>query len=91
MKKEDFIQNRYGYCYYHVYRNKNKALIYGLYIHKRHRGKGKAKLLLQHVINEIKSLYDIEVINIFVQGKKGLDTEKISNFYKRMGLSVKNG
>ena len=66
--KKDFIQNKYGYCYYHIH--KNKALIYGLYVHKQYRKTRKAELLLQHVINEIKSLYNIEVLNIFVQNKK---------------------
>jgi len=88
--KEDFIQNRFGYCFYEI--KESSALIYNLYVHPEHRLKGMAKMLLQYVINEIRTLYHYDgEIEIDASPREGvISLEKLGLFYKKMGLKVLN-
>lgn len=86
---EDFIQNRFGYCFYEL--GKNTALIYGLYVHPEYRLQGKAKILLQHVINEIREAdYTGEIVIEAIPREDTISLEKVESFYERMGLKVLN-
>ena len=81
---EDFIQNRFGYCFYEL--RENTALIYNLYVRPEHRRMGNAKRLLQHVIQEIRETYTGE-IEVEVEPREcSINREKLIRFYKRMGL-----
>lgn len=86
---EDFIQNKFGYCFYEI--KESSALIYNLYVHPEYRLKGMAKILLQHVINEIKALCYAGEIEIEISPREGvISLEKLGSFYKKMGLKVLN-
>lgn len=86
---EDFIQNRFGYCFYEV--QEDSALIYNLYVHSEYRRQGKAKILLKHAINEIRFSGYIGEIEIEVLPRENfVDLKTLSSFYERMGLKVLN-
>lgn len=80
---ENFIQNKFGYCFYET---KKTALIYNLYVHPEHRRKGMAKILLQHVVNEIRCMGYFGEIGIQVEPREDIKKENIKKFYERMGL-----
>ena len=85
---EDFIQNRFGYCFYEI--KKNTALIYNLYIHPEYRRQGRAKKLLRILINEIREMGYVGEIEIDVAPKENsISLEKLSSFYMKMGLKEK--
>ncbi len=67
------------------------ALIYNLYVYPEHRLKGKAKILLQHVINEIReSGYRGEIDIEVIPREDIVSLEKLSLFYRKMRLNVLN-
>jgi ribosomal protein S18 acetylase RimI-like enzyme len=83
---EDFIQNRFGYCYYEIGTN---TLIYNLYVHPEYRLQGKAKMLLKHVVNEIRERgYSGEITIETAPKDETVSREKLSIFYARIGLTV---
>jgi GNAT superfamily N-acetyltransferase len=87
MGLEDFIQNRYGYCFYEI--QESIALIYNLYVHPEHRNQGKAGILLLHVINEIRHLgYNGELGIEAIPKENTISVEKLCSFYKKMGLKI---
>ena len=81
---EDFIQNRFGYCFYEI--KDGSALIYNLFVHPEFRRQGKAKRLLQLVINEIRESRYTGPIKIEAEQRAGIDLRRLTEFYKRMGL-----
>lgn len=84
---ENFIQNRFGYCYYEI--KKSIALIYNLYVYPEHRQKGMAKILLRHVIYEIRERgYTGEITIQIAPKEKSVIKEKLSLFYKKYGLTI---
>lgn len=84
---EDFVQNRFGYCFYAS--REGSALIYNLYVNPEYRRQGKAKMLLRHVINEIRDAGYVGEIEIQASPKEDdINSEKLSSFYERMGLKV---
>jgi ribosomal protein S18 acetylase RimI-like enzyme len=85
---EDFIQNRFGYCFYEV---PGIALIYNLYVHPEYRLQGKAKILLQHVVNEIRETgYNGEIEIEVAPREDAISIEKLGLFYEKMGLKILN-
>ena len=84
---EDFIQNRFGYCFYEI--KGGTALIYNLYVHPEHRLQGKARRLLQLVISEIiETGYDKDIKIEVAPRENSIQIENLNLFYKRMGLKI---
>lgn len=83
---EDFVQNKFGYCFYEVYGT--TTLIYNLYVYPEYRQQGKAKMLIRHVINEIRGAGCTGEIMVQCCPKGGIDPEKLKSFYERMGLKI---
>ena len=87
-ENENFIHNKYGYCYYSIEAN-DTAMIYNLYVEPEYRQKGHAENLIQLVIREIKKDGYNKEIQIEARPKE--DSINIGNliaFYKRMGLKI---
>lgn len=85
---EDFVQNRFGYCFYEV--QESTALIYNLYVHPEYRLQGRAKVLLNHVINEIREAGYMKEIEIEVIPREdSINTEKLCSFYESLGFIIK--
>jgi hypothetical protein len=85
---ENFIHDKYGYCYYYIYKNKN-PIIYNLYTELEYRRKGYAKKHLQFVINEIRKMGYINEIEIeAIPRENSIDYKKLISFYKSMGLKI---
>ncbi len=87
-ENENFIHNKYGYCYYEIDPVKN-PIIYNLFVHPPYRRNGHARKLLQYVINEIKQTGHKGEIVIQASPKdNSIDIEKLANFYTSMGLKI---
>lgn len=85
--EEDFIQNRFGYCFYEC--KKDSALIYNLFVYPEFRRQGKAKRLLRLVINEIRDSGYAGAINITVSPKdESVNIDRLSSFYQILGLKI---
>jgi len=87
-ENENFIHNKYGYCFYFIEAN-DTAIIFNLYVEPEYRQKGHAKKLIQMVIKEIKETgYDKE-IQIEAQPREdSINIENLIAFYKRLGLQI---
>ena len=83
---EDFIQNRFGYCFYEI--KETSAVIYNLYVHPEYRLQGKSQMLLRHVINEIRYIGYNGEIEIETLPRDNINLEKLKSFYERMGFKV---
>lgn len=87
MNDEDFIHNKFGYCYYQIC--KDSALIYGLYVEPEHRRQGNAKRLLQLVVNEIRYTGYAGDINVQVLAEEpGIETRRLIQLYKAFNLTI---
>jgi GNAT superfamily N-acetyltransferase len=87
---DDFIHNKYGYCYFEIEPGK-KPIIFNLYIHPQYRKQGHAKKLLQYVINEIRQTGYTGEINIEAAPRQeSIDFHNLAVFYLSMGLTVTN-
>lgn len=87
-ENENFIHNKYGYCYYSIEAN-DTAMIYNLYVEPEYRRKGHAKKLIQMVIREIREAGYNKEIQIEARPREdSIDVESLVAFYKRMGLKV---
>ena len=85
---DDFIHNKFGYCYYEIEPGKN-PIIFNLYVHPEYRRKGHAKQILEYVIGQIRAtgyrgMIDIEAI----PREQSIDRQSLSNFYTLIGLNV---
>lgn len=86
-KTEDFVHNRYGYCYFEI--SENDALIYNLYVEPEYRGKGHAKNLLMWVLNEIRKRDYYGVVKIECKpSEPDINKERLTKFYENLGLKV---
>lgn len=86
--EENFIHNKYGYCFYSVETN-DTAVIYNLYVEPEYRQKGHAKNLLQLVIGEIRRTGHRDEIQIEARPREdSIDVGNLSAFYSRLGLKV---
>ena len=85
-QEEDFIQNRFGYCFYSIGKS---CVVYNLYIHPKYRKQGRARKLLTFVINEIReSGYNGDIgIEVSPRGKS-INLTSLTVFYKDMGLKI---
>ena len=86
--EENFIHNRYGYCYFEVEEGK-VPIIFNLYVHPEYRRTGKAKELLSYVICKIRSLGytgDIDIESL--PREQSISSESLSEFYRSLGLHV---
>jgi len=85
-KNENFIQNKFGYCFYSL---GPCPLIYNLYVHSQYRRCGNSKRLLELAINEIRKIgYNGK---IYIQAKpieNSIDLNNLKKYYERMGLIV---
>lgn len=86
-ENENFIHNKYGYCFYCI--ESNVAIIFNLYVEPKYRQKGHAKKLIRLVINEIRDTgYDKEIQIEACPRDNSIDIESLIAFYKRMGLKI---
>ena len=84
---ENFIQNKFGYCFYCV--DPNSAIIYNLYVHPEFRNQGNSKKLLKYVIMEIQELGHVGDILIEVAPKEGsIPSDVLEDYYKKFGLKI---
>jgi GNAT superfamily N-acetyltransferase len=82
---EDFIHNKFGYCYYSL----KEHLIYNLYIRSQYRRCGHSKKLLKYVINEIRKTGYIGEIKIQAKPEEdSISSDKLIEYYKSMGLEI---
>jgi GNAT superfamily N-acetyltransferase len=87
-ENENFFHDKYGYCYYVIFKNKN-PIIFNLYIEPKYRHKGQAKKHLEYVINEIrKNGYNGEIEIEAKPREKSIKLEKLIAFYKKLNLKV---
>jgi ribosomal protein S18 acetylase RimI-like enzyme len=86
-ERENFIHNKYGYCFYSV--EDNTAMIYNLYIEQNYRKKGHAENLIRLVIREIRGTGYNGEIQIEAQPREdSISIEYLVTFYERLGLRV---
>lgn len=85
-ENENFIHNKYGYCFYSI---NDTAIIYNLYVEPEYRQKGHAKKLIQMVIKEIREAgYNKEIQIEACPREDSIDVENLVVFYKKMGLKI---
>jgi GNAT superfamily N-acetyltransferase len=85
---DDFIHNKYGYCYYEIEPGKN-PIVFNLYVHPQYRKQGHAKKILQYVINEIRQAGYLGQIDIEAAPRENsIEYEKLASFYENMGLHL---
>ena len=85
---DNFIHDKYGYCYYSIPLYKN-PIIYNLYTEPEYRKQGHAKRHLQYVINEIRKTGYTGPIDIETKPRENsIDINNLSSFYISMGLSI---
>ena len=85
-ENENFIQTKYGYCFYVM---DSRPFIYNLYVHPQYRRHGCSKVLLGLVIGEIqKSGYKGEIGIQAEPRENSIGLEYLTEYYKSMGLIV---
>jgi len=85
-ENENFIHNKYGYCFYSI---DDAAMIYNLYVEPVYRQKGHAKNLIQMAIREIREAGYNKEIQIEARPREdSINVENLVAFYKRMGLKI---
>ncbi|TCX51946.1 MULTISPECIES: GNAT family N-acetyltransferase [unclassified Dehalobacter] len=87
-ENENFIHNKYGYCFYSIEAN-DTALIYNLYVEPEYRQKGHAKNLIRLAIREIRATgYNIEIQIEARPREDSISIENLVAFYKKLGLKI---
>lgn len=87
---QNVIEDDFGYCCF-LFDEKGQAIVYNLYVYAEYRRQGKAKYILQKVINEIKvSGYNGQILIEAKPREDSVDIENLIAFYKTMGLKVLN-
>ena len=85
---ENFIHNKYGYCFYAIESN-DVAIIFNLYVEPEYRQKGHAKNLIRLAIREIREAAYTEEIQIEARPREdSINIENLVAFYEKMGLKV---
>ena len=83
---ENFVQTRFGYCFYDL---ETYPLIYNLYVHPEHRRCGHSKRLLQWVISEIRRTgYTGEISIEAFPKENSINLEDLVKYYESIGLKV---
>jgi ribosomal protein S18 acetylase RimI-like enzyme len=86
---ENFIQNKFGYCFYAI--QNNDAIIFNLYVHPEYRRCGHANRLIQLVINEIRFYGYTDKIKIeAIPKENSIDLKTLIKFYNKYNLDVIN-
>ncbi len=87
-ENENFIHNKYGYCYYSIETN-NTAMIFNLYVEPEYRQKGHAKNLIRLAIKEIREAGYNKEIQIEARPREdSIGVERLVAFYNKMGLKI---
>ena len=87
-ENENFIHNKYGYCFYSIEAN-DTAMIFNLYVEPEYRQKGHAKNLIRLAIREIRATgYNKEIQVEARPREESINIENLVSFYKRMGLKI---
>lgn len=85
---ENFIHDKYGYCYYCVKPYKN-PIIYNLYTEPKYRMQGHAKRHLEFVIREIRATGYTGIIEVQVRPRENsISPDKLTDLYNRLGLTI---
>jgi len=85
-ENENFIQNKFGYCFYTL---DSSPLIYNLYVHPQYRRHGNSRALLELVIREIrKSGYDGEIRIQAEPREDSIGLADLIKYYQSMGLAI---
>lgn len=85
-ENENFIQNKFGYCFYSL---GYYPLIYNLYVHPQYRNCGNSKALLELVIREIrKSGYEGEIRIQAKPRENSIGMADLTKYYKGLGLAI---
>ena len=85
---ENFIHNKFGYCFYSA--QENSAVIFNLYVHPEYRRQGEGKKLLAYVISEIREIYSGEIDVEVVPRENSISINRLLLFYQNMGLRALN-
>ena len=92
--KDEFccIRNSFGHCFYEFEKDDKRGdyvHIYDLYVNPLHRRCGKAREILQAVIDKIRETgYKGEIWIVANPKEQSIELEDLVAFYKRMGLTV---
>ena len=89
---EDFIHNRYGYCFYTLNDTETtEPFIYNLFVHEEYRRMGHGKKLLKHIINEIRCTgYEGNIKIEAIPRDNSISLDKLIDLYESLGLEVIN-
>lgn len=84
---ENFIQTKFGYCFYCL---EGQPLIYNLYTHQKYRRSGHAKRLIRQVISEIRRAgYNCQIGVEVSPRENSIPPKALLKFYENMGLEIK--
>lgn len=85
---ENFIHNKFGYCYYSL---EPTPIIYNLYVEPEYRKQGHSKKLLQYVIDAIRETgWSGEITIEAKPQEESICLEKLIKYYESIGLKVIN-
>lgn len=85
-ESENFVQNKFGYCFYSL---GPCHLIYNLYVLPEYRRRGHSKRLLELAISEIRKSGYCGKICIEADPREGsIGIKELTKYYKSMGLTV---
>ena len=85
-ENENFIQNKFGYCFYSL---GSFPLIYNLYVHPQYRRHGHSRELLELVISAIrKNGYNGEIRIEAKPREESIGLKELVEYYHSMGLAV---
>lgn len=82
---ENFIQNKYGYCFYS---HGDRPMLFNLYVNPEYRGDGNSRKLIKLAISEIRDTGYRGEIGVEVKPRPGIDSERLKMYYKEFGLSI---
>jgi ribosomal protein S18 acetylase RimI-like enzyme len=85
-ENENFIQNKFGYCFYSL---SDMPFIYNLYVNPQYRRQGHSKELLRLVVNGIRrNGYSGEIFIEARPKESSIELADLIKYYKSMGLTI---
>lgn len=85
-ENENFIQNKFGFCFY---ASNDCPFIYNLYVHTQYRRRGHSKELLRLVINKIRENgYDGKILIEARPKENSIGLADLTEYYKSLGLTI---
>ena len=85
-ENENFIQTKFGYCFYTL---DSLPFIYNLYVHPQYRRSGHSRVFLNLIISEIrKSGYKGEIYIQAEPKENSIGQADLENYYESMGLTI---